>query len=208
MLRRLSRLFRSRSLPSLELPPERWDAEYRARKWDYLEGLSELARYSVIAGYIRFLDRCESVLEVGCGTGLLHERLAGARPLTYTGVDLSAAAIERASRLAGPSTRFVAADGRSFSDGRRYDVIVFNEALYYFDDCIAVLDHYERSLNDGGFFIVSMVVGDVSEAHWRRIDGRCRTIDAVQLRNGRGITWNCRLLAPAAPPTSARSSGA
>lgn len=197
MLRRLRGLFFPPQLPSLEMPREKWDDEYASRKWDYLEGLPELARYSVIAGYIRHLEQCRSVLEIGCGTGLLFERLGSLRAIDYTGVDLSQEAIAQArSRFDGPATSFVAADGHSFSDGRWYDVVVFNEALYYFNDCRAVLSHYARRLNPGGHFIVSMVVGDVSAAHWRAIDENYRTLDAVQLRNGKGITWNCRLLSP------------
>ena len=65
-------------------------------------GLDELARYSVIAGYLHHLRAGGSVLDVGSGEGLLADHL---RPLGYSryhGIDLSEAAIAQAAgRVAG-----------------------------------------------------------------------------------------------------------
>ncbi len=36
---------------------EVWETEYSGEKWDFLDKISELDRYSVIAGYIAYLRR-------------------------------------------------------------------------------------------------------------------------------------------------------
>src|SRR5262245_51695956 len=55
---------------------ERWDEEYASGRWDVMRRSDELARYSVLAGYLRRLHPRGRVLDVGCGEGILLEHLA------------------------------------------------------------------------------------------------------------------------------------
>ena len=91
-----------------------------------------------------------SVLDVGCGTGLLLPFLAaaGAPPSRYHGVDLSGRMIERATAdlaarptLSGAKFEAVGLDAvADAAEGQRpYDVIVFNAALQFFADQRAAL---------------------------------------------------------------------
>src|SRR5713226_3057428 len=72
-----------------------WEAEYQAGGWDYLRDLYELGRYSVIVGYVQHLGDSPRILDLGCGQGLLMERL---RALThrYVGCDYALPAIRTA----------------------------------------------------------------------------------------------------------------
>ncbi len=183
--------------PSLEFSGQKWDSEYSGNQWDYMKNISELGRYSMITGYLAHLKPDAAILEVGCGTGILFERLKHLPYQYYKGIDISEKAIESAQQFADDKTAFVAGNGVNFSDNQKYDVVIFNEALYYFDDCLGVLKHYTQMLKPGGFFIISMVVGDISKLHWEKIEKHYSISDAVQTTNKFGITWHCRIVYPA-----------
>lgn len=182
--------------PSLEFSGQKWDSEYSSNQWDYMKNISELGRYSMITGYLGHLKPDAAILEVGCGTGILFERLKHLPYQYYKGMDISEKAIESAQQFANDKTAFVAGNGADFSDDQKYDIVIFNEALYYFDDCLAVLKHYTQMLKPGGFFIISMVVGDISKLHWEKIEKHYTIKDAVQTTNKFGITWHCRVVHP------------
>lgn len=181
---------------SLEFPKKQWDREYEAGKWSYLGTLAEFSRFAVMAGYVRSFNRNAEILEVGCGTGVFFPYLRDVGFDRYRGIDLSEVAIETARRHARPNASFAAADGRSYSDGTYYDFIVFNEVLYYFDDCIEVMEHYRRALKPDGRFIISMVVGPQSKLHWKRLERSYGIEDSVRLVNHAGTTWDCKVIRP------------
>lgn len=197
--RYLSGIYRAihpKPLPSLEFSSNHWNEEYGAKKWDYMGSLPELGRYAMIAGYVSHLNPTASILEVGCGTGLLFQRLRHLPFTKFKGVDISETAIETANQMASENVSFEIGDGAKYDDENTYDIIIFNETLYYFNDCISVLEHYKKKLNNNGFFIISMVFGDVSNSHWRKIENAYRIEDTVRVTNNINITWTCRLVGP------------
>ena len=54
---------------------DHWDDQYRAGTWNYLESLDQLGHYAVIAGFVRRLSPSGTILEMGCGNGLLLREL-------------------------------------------------------------------------------------------------------------------------------------
>ena len=74
------------------------------------------------------------ILDVGCGEGPLLEPLRQLGVGRYLGIDVAETVIERAQKLADRNTRFLAADAESYTTDERFDAIVFNESLYYFED--------------------------------------------------------------------------
>lgn len=95
----------ARRIGVLPYQPERWTTDqwtdaYGAGTLNYYGRLDELARYSVIVGYVSWFaevtGRRPSILDVGCGTGLLRRRLADELISDYLGVDLSPAAVAEA----------------------------------------------------------------------------------------------------------------
>ena len=136
---------------------EVWEEQYRAGKWELMRRLDEVARYSVIAGYLHHLEPGGSVLDVGSGEGLLADHL---RPLGYSrylGVDLSEAAIRQAAGRAGRRDRLRRRRRRDVRSPapERWDAIVFNECVYYFNDPLATVRRYEAFLAADGVLIVS-----------------------------------------------------
>lgn len=100
-----------------------------------------------------------SVLDVGCGTGMLSERLLGAFPsCRLTGVDLSPAMAERArARLAGRAeVREADAERLPFHDGA-FDLVVCNDSFHHYPDPDRAAFQMWRVLRKGG----ALVLGDV-----------------------------------------------
>lgn len=178
---------------------EKMDSDYAHGKWDYLRGIEELGRFSLLVGYCHFLKPGGRILEIGCGEGILQGRLDPARYSRYVGVDVSAEAIQRAR--SDEKTAFVRADAAVWEPGEAFDLIVFNECLEYFDDPLAVVRHYEPSLAPGGAFLVSMFAG-VETARtlriWRWLESVYAVEDATRVTNRAGLTWVLKVLRPCA----------
>lgn len=100
-----------------------------------------------------------SVLDVGCGTGMLSEQLLSALPsCRLTGVDLSPAMVERArARLAGRAeVREADAERLPFHDGA-FDLVVCNDSFHHYPDPDRAAFQMWRVLRKGG----ALVLGDV-----------------------------------------------
>jgi 2-polyprenyl-3-methyl-5-hydroxy-6-metoxy-1,4-benzoquinol methylase len=180
-----------------DIAQETWDAEYASGSWDYLGSLNELGRYSAIVGYCREFNPRAAVLDIGCGDGIL-QRLLSPTYSKYLGVDLSQAAIDRASAAAGDAddTKFLRVDARDFVPAERFDVIVFNECLYYFEQPLAIARRYEGCLNRSGIFLVSNVIRRRTRAARRDLQSTYVLLDRVLLQNCRGVRWQVEALSP------------
>ena len=188
---------------------QEWTSAYEAGRLDYYGQLDELGRYSVIVGYVGWLAAARPagpvVLDVGCGTGLLRERLDDVSFSEYVGVDLSGAAVTAARARGHDRSRFVVGDV-GVLDGGRFDVVVLNEVLYYSPDPRAFLERLSSLLAPDGLLLVSMWRHPGDRALWRAVDGAFRLVDRVEVRNRgnrvnpRGWRVACyRLPAPAGP---------
>lgn len=167
-----------------------------------MRGLDEVARYSVIAGFLHHLKPGGSVLDVGGGEGLLADHLRPFGYARYLGVDLSEAAVRQAAGRADERTSFVAADAESYVPPGRWDAIVFNECVYYFNDPLGTVRRYEGFLQDGGVFIVSTFRSRRADVIVRRLLARYRLLEETAVSNRKG-TWVVRVMGT--PPISRTS---
>jgi trans-aconitate methyltransferase len=95
----------------------------------------------------------ERILDIGCGTGHLTDRIASAGA-EVVGLDASAAMIERA-RETYPH-RFVHADARDFAFDEPFDAVFSNAALHWITEQDAVLDAVADALRPGGRFVAEL----------------------------------------------------
>jgi 2-polyprenyl-3-methyl-5-hydroxy-6-metoxy-1,4-benzoquinol methylase len=165
---------------------ETWEDQYRQGGWEFMRNLDELARYSVIAGYLHALKPGGSVLDVGAGEGLLVDHLRIFGYSHYLGIDLSEAAIEQASGRQDKRTVFQAADAEVFTPEGKWDIIVFNECVYYFKDPIGTVERYKRYLDDGGVMVVSMFRSRRSDMISRRLVELGKVQEETTVANRKG----------------------
>ena len=140
----------------IPIAKEVWEAQYAGAKWAYLADLEEQTRYDVIAGYIQLLKPGGSILDVGCGNGLLLGNLKVGDYSRYAGIDISQTAIDQAAASAHSRAWFMQADAQTYVPAERFDVIVFNEVLYYLNNPLREVERYESALNRHGLFITSL----------------------------------------------------
>lgn len=177
-----------------------WDAQYRSGGWDYLESEDELAHYLAICELYQRHLQGHTVLDIGCGTGILLRRLierTGMQLPLYTGIDLSEKALQlAASRY--PDVRFERCDYAVDSIGQRFGCLIFNETLYCFDDPVGILQKgLLDNIQDDGLIIVSMY-GDHHEPLWDAVAARCVTIEERIVQNSKQVRWKIRALKPLA----------
>jgi SAM-dependent methyltransferase len=176
---------------------ETWDHQYESGEWDYLYGLEQLSRYSIIAGLCQFLKPSGHVLDVCCGNGVLAKRLSGTGTSFYFGIDLSAVAIEQAQREDLPAAEFLVADAATFEPPRDFDLIVFNGALYYLNDPERHAERYARSLRPEGLLIVIQWPCARSLQIWKRLEERFETVDGVYIMHKPSQkAWDVAVLKP------------
>jgi SAM-dependent methyltransferase len=85
------------------------------------------------------------------------------------GVDISRAAIGRASARSDARTKFVCANALEYTPASAFDVIVFNEILYYFSDPLGAVQKYAQYLKPHGVLIVSLFLTPHNNAIWKRL---------------------------------------
>lgn len=191
------------------------DGEYRSGRWAYLAGLHEVARYGIVAGWLRRVmagrPQPGRVLDLGCGTGNLLPHLVGCRVSGYVGVDISAAALA-ASPVQGKGIQRVCSPIERYAPeaGAVFDLIIFNEVLTYIDDPFTVVGRYRDWLAPDGMMIVSWFREPgldegvnlsllKEQGFWTALDtGDWATLDQVRLNSEScNLEWRLRLIRPA-----------
>jgi SAM-dependent methyltransferase len=171
------------AMPMVPLPSEWYrkllvnDSEkrYASGRWGYMKGSAELHRYSLISGCATYyMPGPRRILDVGCGEGILQARIPYDK---YVGVDMNAAAIAQARAREDASTSFILADARAYEPRETYDVVIFNESLYYMSDPMSVVAHYRKYLADPGIIVVCMFQTNLARKLWKKF----RRTDLVEL---------------------------
>lgn len=137
----------------------RWNKQYKSGRWESLKSDLEAKRYHQILDFMKqYAPANPSILDIGCGDGVLNRHIDDYNFEYFLGVDFSKVSIEKAKEENFVKAEFVAMDAIKFKPSRQYDVIVFNEVFYYIPDSEKkrvlnlMLDH----LNEQGIVIASI----------------------------------------------------
>lgn len=179
---------------------EVWDTQYQSGKWEFLGSLDEMARYMIIHGYIhqvaeRLGDKRLALLDIGCGHGQLLRYLDPSCFETYLGIDFSKEAIDRARSYSSANARFEDADMEKWESHAHFDIIIFNEALYYALEPVKTLLRYQSFLRENGLFIVSMCKQENHYLILSKLHKSFCTLSSVELTTDRQQTWKVQLIA-------------
>ncbi len=154
----------------------------------------EIGRYWTLIGYMDAFKRGGEYLDVGCGDGVLFERFKPLGYQRYVGIDISHVAIEKLRLHNDDRTNFTQADGDVHEAAGRFDVIIFNESLYYLRDPVRSLERYAQSLKPGGCIIVSTYTASRrSRAVLREAKRGFEVLDEAKTTQG-PMSWLCTVL--------------
>ena len=121
---------------------------------------------------INALDSPGRVLEIGCGTGLLTEKLTKHFPtVRIDAVDISEKMISRSmKRFANRTIKWSVADVMDLPESVMYPLIISSSALHWINPVASVLTKLSRLLSrDGHLIFALMVNGTLGELHAARI---------------------------------------
>jgi 2-polyprenyl-3-methyl-5-hydroxy-6-metoxy-1,4-benzoquinol methylase len=175
---------------------EVWDKQYSGGEWDYIGRLQESSRYSVISGYITLLGKGGALLDVGCGEGILYDRIKHLA-CAYTGLDISEVAIGRLqAQHKEVAAKFLTADADLYVPTSLFDLIIFNESLYYLQQPLEALKRYATALRPNGFLIVSSYMESRrARAILRDVKISFDVVDETKTTQG-STSWLCTVLKP------------
>lgn len=136
-----------------------WDREFSGGKWDFIDNTVGDCVYPFLERYAHN----GSILDLGCGPGNTANELAENAYRIYVGVDISEAALGKATRRTekigrAGKNRFVRADFLSYVPSQQFDVILFRESMYHvpLGKVKMILDQYSKGLKNSGVFIVRL----------------------------------------------------
>jgi trans-aconitate methyltransferase len=184
-------------------PQYKFDQQFASGKWDGLHSSGELARYSIIVGYALHFCKSPAIADLGCGEGILSSRFPNGSYSHIHGVDFSSVAIEKARGIEKESASFQVADLNNFLPEGSFDIIVYNESIYYLTDPVAAIRKLLPCLAAGGYFIISIVDkhGKEQAELWELIHTILKPVDKTVVKNAQGHSWTIEVLAPYAPVT-------
>ncbi len=156
---------------------EDWEKQYTEGKWNHLDTLEESGRYAIIGLYCNWFHKQPDVLDVGCGTGIITNYI---KFKNFLGIDISEDAIQKANKK--ENCAFLATNAEEFRTDKKFDVIIFNEILYYLD-AIKIMKKYEEFLNPEGIFVISIWENPRTKLVWDLIEFEYDCKDYIQVVN-------------------------
>jgi 2-polyprenyl-3-methyl-5-hydroxy-6-metoxy-1,4-benzoquinol methylase len=171
-----------------------WDRQYASGFGHQLNLPEEQEHNQTLVHFIVSANKNKTILDVGCGEGLLLDYLHRWGYQRYVGIDFSDVALRNASKRANSKTSFVSALAESFVPDSQFDSIIFNECLYCFEDPLQVIRRYERYLAPDGVMLVSLFTKtERIKLLAAEISKGFRVMRNASVTNGTG-TWECSML--------------
>jgi SAM-dependent methyltransferase len=149
-----------------------WNQEFSGTHWDFIDDTAGDCVYSHLDKYLQN----GSILDLGCGPGNTANELAETAYTTYVGVDISKAALAKATRRTDENGRasknsFACSDFLGYAPTQRFDVILFRESMYHVPHAKVkpILDHFSKYLKEDGVFIVRLNTTDGKGSNRHRL---------------------------------------
>ena len=173
-----------------------WEQQYDNGTWDYLFSEEEAAHYFSICSQIKKHAQSLSILDIGCGNGVLYDYLFKNinDRLLYSGIDISENAVCIAKGKFKDAA-FNKVDYDYENVNGKYDVLVFNETLYYFTRPMKTLAKaIGENLNAGGIIVISMCEDEKHNYIWDKISAEYFVLDEERVENRKGQKWTIKTI--------------
>jgi SAM-dependent methyltransferase len=173
-----------------------WNRDYSAGNWRKVADISELGRHALIVGYVSRLASKPRILDVGCGEGILRSYFDAITFTSYLGTDISEVAVQQALAKKFRNSNFLVADFETAEPPGAFDVVIFNESIYYAHDPDMVFRRYWNALPQGGMIVVSIHryrTGLRTFAIWRTLERQRVSTYASRIVNEHGQIWDVRV---------------
>lgn len=183
----------------------RFNLQYEKKLWDGLRAIEDLGRYSLIVGYSKFFFPNARILDLGCGEGVLLERFTPSDYSYYQGIDISDVAIDKARKTGRSKAFFIAGDLNTLQIEEKFDVIVYNESLYYLTSPKNAVKSILKNLNPDGILIVSNFNKHGREATtlWSELSEILDLKEKSNVTNMKGDSWTVHVYMMKAPENTA-----
>jgi trans-aconitate methyltransferase len=105
--------------------------------------------------------------------------------------------VKRAATREDAKTRFRQGDVTTFVPEEKFDVIVFNEVLYYLERPLETVRRYTPFLSDGGIFVASNVVSRRSYAARKALAAAFEPLAWSRVSNADDVSWEVQVISGA-----------
>jgi len=175
-----------------------WEQQFTSGYWDYLYSDDEKGHYLTICELYKRFKPGGKILDVGCGQGVLYYYISEnvKSDVDYFGLDISLEAVKIAQQRFG-SEKFMQLDFDRAKVKNKYDVIIFNETLYYFEQPIQIIEQsIFLNLNSNGYFIVSMFDLHANTKIWEELHNNYKFLETKTVMNSKGQKWRVCIFMP------------
>lgn len=190
-------VFADRGVVGPHLNKRLWNQQFVNGHWARLADENQQEHYLQILELFKKHCNSGSVLDIGCGEGLLYPYFMSDNQFSnegYLGVDISDVAIEKAKKNF-PTGDFKVLDFQKESISKRFDTVIFNESLYYFNNAEKTLTNcLSNNVVDGGNIIISMCDYSRHDHIWKAIEKKYNVIDTLHCINEEGISWTVKII--------------
>ena len=170
-----------------------WDTQFKEGKWEILGSESKMGHYLAIVGCIAGLKKNPKILDAGCGQGILLKYLDGPNYGSYIGIDFSKEAIRQANNYKDEKTKFVVSKIEDWKSNETFDIMIFNESIYYLENPRKILLQYSKYLKNDGFFIISICRYKNNYNIWNEIADLFQIKTQFRVYGNEDMEWDIRI---------------